>query len=149
MLYSNINSFDFNDYVNIQKAHDFLKKNDLSSLPFGRSNEEGDSFYCQKLEYDTEQIDNFNFDIHEKRLDLHYIVEGDERIDVSLDDSLVKYGEYNEDRDLQFVNQPNNFKSITLHAGDFILIGMHEPHRTNGIVKHPTHVHKIVLKIGR
>lgn len=149
MLFSNRNSLDQADYIQLKKAVTFLNETDLTQTPLGRSYEEGNSFYCQTLEYNTEAIESFDFEIHNQRLDLHYIVEGEERIDVSPDTNYVAATDYNEVRDIQYVTRPQNFNQIILHQGDFILIGMHEPHRTNGMVDQPTHVRKIVLKLGR
>lgn len=149
MLFVNLASFDPQDYQRLQEAVDFLKKTDLTQTPLGRSHQDGERFYVQTLEYETETIENFDFEIHHNRLDLHYIVAGEERIDVSPDTNYVGLSDYNPDRDLQYVERPATFNQVQLHQGDFILIGMHEPHRTNGIIDHPTHVRKIVLKLGR
>ncbi|MFC6289426.1 YhcH/YjgK/YiaL family protein [Levilactobacillus angrenensis] len=149
MLYVNLASFDAQDYQRLQEAVDFLKQTDLTKTPLGRSHQDGDRFYVQTLEYETESIENFDFEIHQHRLDLHYIVSGEERIDVSPDTNFVGLSPYNPDRDLQYVQRPANFNQVLLHQGDFVLIGMHEPHRTNGFIDQPTHVRKIVLKLGR
>lgn len=149
MLFVNLESFDAQDYDRVKEAVSFLKNTDLTTTPLGRSHQDGDRFYVQTLEYETEPIEHFDFEIHNKRLDLHYIVEGEERIDVAPNTNFVGVSDYNEDRDLQYVKQPDNFNQVLLHQGDFVLIGMHEPHRTNGIITEPTHVRKIVLKLGR
>ncbi|WP_081478362.1 YhcH/YjgK/YiaL family protein [Limosilactobacillus gastricus] len=149
MLYANLNAFDFSDYQRIQEAMAFLKVTDLTKTPLGRSHQDGERFYCQTLEYETNSINEYDFEIHNKRLDLHYIVEGEERIDVSPDTNFRPISEYNDERDIQYVETPSNFNQVLLHQGDFILIGMHEPHRTNGFIDHPVHVRKIVLKLGR
>lgn len=137
------------DYQRVEEAINFLKNTDLKATPLGRSHQDGERFYVQTLEYTTEPIEDFQFEIHEKRLDLHYIVEGEERIDVSPDTNYIGITDYKEDRDIRYVKEPKNFNQILLHQGDFILIGMHEPHRTNGQISRPTKVRKIVLKIGR
>lgn len=149
MLFVNLNNFDPKDYERVREAVDFLKKTDLTKTPLGRSHQDGERFYCQTLEYETEPITDFKFEIHQKRLDLHYIVEGEERIDVSPDTNFVPITDYNESRDIQYVKEPTSFNQVILHQGDFVLIGMHEPHRTNGLITKPVHVRKIVLKLGR
>jgi len=150
VLYVNLASFEPEDYVRIQEAVAFLKSTDLTTTPLRRSHQDGERFYCQTLEYETELIEHFDFEIHQKRLDLHYIVEGTERIDVAPDTAFVAVTGYNEERDIQFVEQPTHFNQVVLQKGDFVLIGMHEPHRTNGMVgEKPVHVRKIVLKLGR
>jgi len=149
MLFVNLDDFEPKDYARLQDAITFLKTTDLSKTPLGRSHQDGERFYCQTLEYDTQPITDFQFEIHNKRLDLHYIVEGTERIDVSPNTSFTPIADYNEERDIQYVKEPHHFNQIVLHKGDFLLIGMHEPHRTNGLIDKPVHVRKIVLKLGR
>ena len=149
MLFSNRANIDLADYDKLQKAMTFLQNTDVNKTPLGRSKQEGSKFYCQTLEYETEDIEKLDFEVHENRLDLHYIVEGEERIDVSPDTQFVKLLDYNSDRDLQYVQVPKYFNQVLLHQGDFVLIGMHEPHRTNGFIGKPGHVRKIVLKLGR
>lgn len=149
MLFVNLESFDSQDYARLQEAVTFLKTTDLTTTPFGRSHQDGERFYMQTLEYDTEPIENFDFEIHHHRLDLHYIVSGEERIDVAPNTNYVALNPYNTDRDLQYVQRPAVFNQVLLHQDDFVLIGMHEPHRTNGVISTPTHVRKVVLKLGR
>ncbi|HAT55268.1 MAG TPA: beta-D-galactosidase [Lactobacillus sp.] len=149
MLFADVTAFDANDYARLTEAVNFLRHHDLDTMPLGRSHQDGERFYVQCLEYDTEPIENFDFEIHNKRLDLHYICSGEEEIDVSPDTNFVAITDYNDERDIQYVKQPKQFNRINLHKGDFILIGMHEPHRTNGLIKEPTHVRKIVLKLGK
>ncbi len=150
MLFANLKYLNQSDYQKLQKAILFLNETDLTTTPLGRSHEEGTNFYCQTLEYATEDISDVAFEIHEKRLDLHYIVTGQEEIDISSNTDYGKLGSYDEKRDLQLVEIPTAFNKIILQAGDFVLIGMHEPHRTNGFVNQtPSRVRKIVLKLGR
>lgn len=149
MLFVNLASFNQQDYQRLGEAVNFLKTTDLTKTPLGRSHQDGDRFYIQTLTYDTEPIENFNFEVHQQRLDLHYIVAGEERIDVTPDTTYTALGAYNAERDLQYVQPPATFNQIILHQGDFILIGMHEPHRTNGLITSPTHVRKVVLKLGK
>ncbi|MHA5188772.1 YhcH/YjgK/YiaL family protein [Oenococcus oeni] len=85
MLINKLSDFNELDYVNLSKAIHFLNSTDLAQTPLGRSHQRDESFYCQTLEYMTEDIDDFNFEIHQRRLDLHYVVEGEEEIDVSID----------------------------------------------------------------
>lgn len=149
MLFVNIDGFELSDYARVLEAVNFLKKTDLDTIPLGRSHQDGERFYVQCLEYETESIENFNFEIHQKRLDLHYICAGAEEIDVSPNTNFVAMTDYNDDRDIQYVEQPDHFNRVMLHQGDFVLIGMHEPHRTNGAIGKSTHVRKLVLKLGR
>lgn len=149
MLVSSLSSFDIHDYEKTKEAIEYLKNNDLNKIPLGRNYPDGKNFYVQSLEYDTEDISDIDFEVHRKRLDLHYVVKGEERIDVGVDSESMPISDYNDERDIQYVKRPNNFNQIVLHSGDFIVIGMNEPHRTNGIVNDSNDVHKLVLKLER
>lgn len=149
MLFSNISSFNLEDYKNIQEAADFLSKFDEKNFVVGRFQRKDKPFFYQCLEYNTESINNFEFEIHKKCLDLHYIVEGEECIDISSDSSYAAISNYDNSRDIQYVQTPKCVQRISLHQGDFVLIGMQEPHRTNGVVDSSVHVKKIVLKVNR
>lgn len=148
MLLTKLSDYQACDYQKLARAIQFLQTTDLTKTPLGKSHQQGDSFYCQTLEYTTQKITDFDFEIHQQRLDLHYLVEGTEEIDIATDTNVQLLGSYNTQRDLQYVQPPTNYQKIILHAGDLVLIGMHEPHRTNGLVHEPTHMRKIVLKLG-
>lgn len=147
MLFANLKAFNQQDYARLGEALNFLEQTDVENLPVGRSYPQNKPFYVQTLEYETEDIEKLDFEIHDQRLDLHYVVAGEERIDVSAGNNFVAVTDYNTERDIQYVEQPKAFNQIVLHQGDFILIGMKEPHRTNGIIEQATHVKKIVLKL--
>lgn len=150
MLYANLEEFNKNDYLKLDKARNFLKNIDVNKIPLGKSNIEGDDFYCQTLEYMTEDIEQFQFEVHKKRLDFHYIVDGQEEIDVATGITPNFNDNYNLERDIMYVKKPLHYNKIILNKGDFLLIGMHEPHRTNGMVNGTANkVRKIVLKLGQ
>lgn len=149
MLVSNVNEFAKEDYEQIQAAIDYLKNNQLADIKVGRHYPDRKQFYVQCLEYETENIENFDFEIHRNRLDFHYVVSGEERIDVGVRGGVTPISEYNAQRDIQYVAEPTVFNQIVLHSGDFVLIGMDEPHRTNGEVDHTSSVKKLVLKLER
>lgn len=149
LLISNVNEFVEADYQHIRAAINYLKSNQLADITVGRYYPDRQKFYVQCLEYGTEEIENFNFEIHRNRLDLHYVVSGEERIDVGVRGEVTAISEYDAQRDIQYVTEPTVFNQIILHSGDFVLIGMNEPHRTNGKVDYVSSVKKLVLKLGR
>lgn len=149
MLVSNVNEFVEEDYQQIQTAISYLRNNQLDEITVGRYYPDQENFYVQCLEYETEDIEKLDFEVHQNRFDLHYVVTGEERIDIGVRGGVIPISEYDDKRDIQYVENPAVFNQIVLHAGDFVLIGMNEPHRTNGNVNNVSSVRKLVLKMGR
>lgn len=145
MLWTNIRRFDADDYKKLQTVIQFLQTHDWSATPLGRL-EVNEDFYAQVLSYDTEPIDSIEFEVHHHRLDIHFLVSGEEEIDVGVDEPIET--RYLTERDLAYVQTPARFNRIHLKAGDALIIGMNEAHRTNGISgKLPVPVKKVVLKL--
>lgn len=144
MLLTNVQHFDRRDYQTIEEAVNFLKSTDFSVMALGR-HEINDQFYIQVLTYDTAPITEYEFEIHRHRFDIHYLVSGQELIQVSPNPSTATH--YNPERDLETVKTPATYSSLVLNQGDMLMIGMNEPHRTNGLVEQTVPVKKVVLKM--
>ncbi|MGT2908119.1 YhcH/YjgK/YiaL family protein [Streptococcus dentiloxodontae] len=150
MLYSNVKDFNAADYAVLAKAFALLKSRDFTQEDDGRILVDEDT-YIQVLSYQTQDIRQVPFERHHERLDIHYIAEGREIIAVSADSQIEPASPYNAERDIEFLEEPKHINHIILEKGDFLLIGMDEPHKTNGWIEegHPENVKKIVLKVRR
>lgn len=133
-------------FEKVKNALNYLKTTDIQALPLGR-NEINDDMYAQVLEYETQDLNDVFFETHKNYLDLHFIVSGEEIIQLCDSKSLTKT-EYNEIRDLQFYEDTNQFNEIMLATNDYLFIQEYEAHRTNGYVDQTSGpVKKIVIKI--
>lgn len=145
MLWTNISNFSWQDYNKTQDAIQYLKSKNWTNIPDGRIDVNED-FYAQVLSYDTETIEQFDFEVHYERLDIHYLAAGTEVIEVSNEETDET--EYIKERDLAYVKQPRFFNEVKLQQEDILIIGKKEPHRTNGSINSkPGHVKKVVLKM--
>lgn len=148
MLLSNINNFNKSDYEKLETIVALLKSQEFNNIEDGRIHID-DKIYIQVLSYNTEDISNVNFEIHRNRYDVHYIVSGEETIILS-QETDVSSKSYNKDRDLEMVTTPKYCNEIILKQGDFLIIGMDEPHKTNGYVNSKSSfVKKVVVKVER
>ena len=85
------------------------------------------------------------FEAHRENIDIHYVIQGEERFGFAHVDTLVPQNEYNEDGDYQFFTGRADY--VTLHPGDFCITfpeDAHIPCLTSG--KEET-VKKVILKI--
>ena len=150
MLLSNLNRVDLADYSPIlQNVLKIFRKYDFKSSVEGRIVVDSNT-YIQVLTYETKDITKDSFECHQKYMDVHYILEGKEIIDVSSEIYSSFSDNYDEQRDIEYFDPPKGYNSVVLKAGDFLIIGLNELHRTNGRVSSESDlVKKIVVKIRR
>ena len=97
------------------------------------------------LNYEVRELDLTKFENHEKHIDIHYIIEGSERIGINTTDKLDSNIPYNEEGDYQlFDGEVREF--LLLEKGDFLILFPGEAHVTAGKYKSLT-VTKMVYKI--
>lgn len=97
------------------------------------------------LEYETRDFDLTKFENHVKKIDIHYIIEGSERIGINSVNNLKSNIPYNEEGDYQLFDGEVK-EEIVLEKGDFVILFPGEAHVTGG--KHrDSKIKKIVYKI--
>lgn len=85
------------------------------------------------------------FEAHRENIDIHYVVQGEERFGFAHVDTLVPQNEYNEEGDYQFFTGRADY--VTLYPGDFCIVfpeDAHIPCLTSGDTET---VKKVILKI--
>lgn len=151
MIVSNIDNF-INMKENTKKllneGLNYIKNLDFNNLKVGVYNLKNDELIMQVQEYYTDYEKNIDFESHKYYLDVHYIIDGEERILISNENNPPITVEYDKDRDIIFYDSNigvlyDNY----LKKGDFIVTSVNELHKTRCAVKNSTFVRKIVLKI--
>lgn len=133
----------------IRKVLKLLQERDFLQAKDGRIQVDEDT-YLQVLSYQTQDIADLPFERHHDRLDIHYIVKGSEYIYLSSLTDVKPVTPYNSERDIEFLEEPEHINKVKLRKGDFLIIGMDEPHKTNGWVDGtPEFVKKVVVKVKR
>lgn len=69
---------------NLDTAIDFLVKTDLSALPLGRTEINGDNVFANVMEAQAKPVEELNFEIHKKYMDIQIDIEGTEVICIGL-----------------------------------------------------------------
>ena len=72
---------------NLDTAIDFLVKTDLSALPLGRTEIDGDNVFANVMEAQAKPVEELHFEIHKKYMDIQIDIEGTELICIGLGDS--------------------------------------------------------------
>lgn len=83
------------------------------------------------LEYKTGEFNLSKFENHQKFIDIHYIVEGEEQIGINSLEDLAPNMEYDSENDYQlFDGKPKEI--VFLQKGSFLLLFPGEVHITGG-----------------
>jgi biofilm protein TabA len=114
----------------------------------GRMDVDGDRLYASVATYETGLREERRFEAHRKYIDVQVLLEGEEVIDVSLDQDLPVVEPYNETRDVMFLQPPKRFASLSMAPGRFAVFYPHDFHRPGCHPGERSRVRKIVMKVA-
>lgn len=132
------------------KALDYLKQTDLSAMPAGRVELDGDRMFLAVSEYMTKPRSEVDFENHARYIDIQYIISGSEVIECArMQAHLKPYSDQFADQDIAFYRDVPNGQDVILRAGDFVVLMPADLHRPCVCVEHPALVKKAVIKIHK
>jgi YhcH/YjgK/YiaL family protein len=120
----------------------------VTTVADGRTDIDGDRLYASVATYETGSRDERRFEAHRKYIDVQVLLDGEEAIDVSLERNLSVLEAYDEDRDVMFLQPPQQFASLAMHPGLFAIFYPNDIHRPGCHLKEKRRVRKIVMKIA-
>ena len=115
--------------------------------PDGRYEIEAGSLTAPVLLDETCPASERRFEAHRKYVDVQVLLEGEEKIEVSLAPDLASLEEYSEAKDVIFLEPPRDWASLVMRPGYFAVFFPHDVHRPNCDLHGKRHVRKIVLKV--
>jgi YhcH/YjgK/YiaL family protein len=124
---------------------DYIAATDMPSLAAGRHDIDGCDVFVLISDYSTRTESQGTWEAHRRFIDLHYIINGTERIGFA-PISRMKPGAYDQAKDFLAIEGTGDF--LTLRKGDFMLLfpdDAHMPSLAGG--NDPTPVKKAVFKI--
>ena len=102
-----------------QKAFDFLKNADFSSIDKDLIEIDGKNIYAMIQKYDTRKPKDAKWETHQKYIDLQYMISGAENIGFVLSDYLDITEEYDEVKDFEFLDGMGDY--VQLNEGEFVI----------------------------
>ena len=133
-------------YEKITEALEYIEALDKSTLTPG-IHEVNDEFYYNYLEYEANEPTNTIYEAHKNYVDIQYIVEGQEHVDVSFEEYMELDTPYDVEKDIMFYKNPQKCFSRILGAGEYIIVLPHELHKPGQKVGENGNVKKIVGKV--
>lgn len=125
----------------------FLATTDLTALPLGRVEIDGEDVYASVAEYETHEDCADRYEAHREYIDIQVLVSGAERIGMAHRTPCMEVvQEYDEGRDIEFLRAEGGL--VPMYAGQFLVIFPHEAHEP-GVhpASGPAKVRKIVIKV--
>ena len=138
---------DAKDYLGIHprldRALSLLTPEFLAQVGTVRQDLEGDALYVSRCDYETVSEAQSFFEAHRRYLDVHVMVKGCERVDISHPAGLEEF------------TQKGDFwgyhgeaeQSLLLKPGDFLVAFPGDAHRLKIAVGQPAPVSKVVFKV--
>ena len=104
-----------------------------------------DLVYCTRFTYETIPQEESFFEAHRRYLDIHIMVEGEERVDMNRPEDL-KLTDAQEGNDF-YAYQGESWHSTVLKPGEFLVVFPGDAHRIKVQVDGPKTVSKAVFKV--
>ncbi len=133
-------------HKNFGKAFEFIKKAVAENLDCGKYVIDGEDVFAPVSEYETNPVNNGEFEAHRDYIDLQYLVSGKERIDVIEISKAYSIKEYV--TDVEFFKTDDKPTPVMLKDGDFAILYPEDLHAPGLAYSDKAEkVKKIVVKI--
>ena len=133
-------------HPNLDLALEHITPEFLASLRDNQRVElKGDLVYCTRFTYETIPQEESFFEAHRRYLDIHIMVEGEERVDMNRPEDL-KLTDAQEGNDF-YAYQGDSWHSTVLKPGEFLVVFPGDAHRIKVQVDGPKTVSKAVFKV--
>ena len=133
-------------FEKLTEALDYIQNLDKSTLTPGK-HEVNDEFFYNYMEYEAKEPTDSIYEAHKNYVDIQYIVEGQERVDVSFEAYMELDTPYDTEKDIMFFKNPTESFSRILGADEYIIVLPHELHKPGQKVGENGNVKKIVGKV--
>lgn len=138
---------DAKDYLGIHprldRAMELLTPEFLASVGTAQQNLEADALYVTRFDYETVAEAQSFFEAHRRYLDVHVMVSGCERVDLSDPAGLT---EFTHQGDFWGYHGEAE-QSLILKPGDFLVVFPGDAHRLKIKLGDPARVSKVVFKV--
>lgn len=147
MIYDKIENLErYKGFPDIYEGLVFLR-NATANIENGR-HLINNNVYANVSEVTTAETNPVDFEAHKQHLDIHYPLDGEEKIKVCPVEKLEQYSEYKPDTDAAFFRNPGaKTVEITVGNGYFAVLFPNDGHEPLLCIDEPAKFKKVVVKI--
>ena len=137
-----------NLHTGFKEAFDAIKKIIASEFKCGRIDICGGTVYGSLQEYETKTVDKPRFEMHNKYIDIQFLVSGEETILIGKRSDMTPSEAYDESCDAAFYESSSKVTAAYMQENTFAVIYPDEPHAPCiSVDKASKTVKKIVVKV--
>lgn len=130
---------------NLKTGFEWLKNNDLSTLPDGKYEIRENEIYANLQSYDTKET--APYEAHKKYIDIQFMITGKEKIGVTAYSNCSLREEYNEEKDIEFLSCNITETYQILESGEFLVLFPQDAHQPSLSPDKKSNVKKVVVKV--
>ena len=130
---------------NLKTGFEWLKNNDLSTLPDGKYEIRENEIYANLQSYDTKET--APYEAHKKYIDIQFMITGKEKIGVTAYSNCSLREEYNEEKDIEFLSCNITETYQILESGEFLVLFPQDAHQPSLSLDKKSNVKKVVVKV--
>ena len=128
-------------------AFAFISKENLSDLPDGRYELADNGMYATVSSYETKERENTRFEVHRKFIDIHFVAQGEEYIEILPLEQIKENADYDERNDIIFFNTKDKGDLRYADKKRYLIIFPEDVHKPSLKTDSKSMVKKIVVKI--
>ncbi|MGQ1889925.1 YhcH/YjgK/YiaL family protein [Thermophagus sp. OGC60D27] len=126
---------------------DYMENYDIQDFQEGRVDLRGDDVFVNIMEQMTKPVDKAVWESHERHIDVHFLLEGDEILKYAEENKMEIEVPYDSEKDCTFFGGDNGM-SVNYPKGGFVIFFPEEIHKAMVAVNdNPSSVKKLVGKI--
>ena len=129
-------------------AVDYLTSTDVTALPLGRYEVDGDRVFAMVQSYTTKPADQARWETHRRFLDIQLMLVGSERMDVAGVETVGEPTEYDPVKDATFYARHGEYLSLIVRPATFAIFFPHDAHRPTITTETLDVIRKVVVKVA-
>ena len=133
-------------HPSLEQAFDFLDSLSPEEFPEGRNELIGNHLYGNGMVRDTKDFEDSIWESHDKYLDIHYLVEGEEKVFYAAEEDMKVIEAYDAEKDFTIFDGTG--KEVFVPKGGFVIFFPGEIHKALVHGTKPGRVKKMVIKLG-
>ncbi len=137
----------YNIHPYLEIAFQFIKDFVSNDRGDGRFDVLADEIYAIVNSYQTKPFVEKNWEIHNKYIDIQYILKGEEIHFYTNRDNMNSKSPYNFDKDIEFCSYEGNCTSLYLDTDSFAIYFPHDGHSPGHLIETPAYGRRIVVKV--
>ena len=130
----------------IAEALEFMKNLNFEEMELGKHVINEDSFVLVQ-KYDSKEPDAARFEAHRDYVDIQYVVEGMESIEIAAVTAMTVTESYDAERDVEFYAEPEVAAKFVLTDGSYAILYPADAHKPGVKVGKSVPVKKMVGKV--